>query len=156
MRSNRIGARDNSPNRISRRSPLAKSAIPHNTRISTPLEWSSGANEDTSPQKERKKLKIGETQIRSSAVQGLLFGSSSSVMLRLIGHGIVSEKNLAVGMAGAGISFHRRKETFAAAMLPLDFECSVRLCHARVKFKLLIAKIRKAHFLLRTPLHLLV
>src|SRR5665213_3086058 len=70
----------------------------------------------TSPQRHKppngtKSLKIRKTQIRFSAVQGLLFGSSSSVMLRLIGHGIVSEKNFAVGMAGAGISFHRRKET---------------------------------------------
>jgi hypothetical protein len=42
---------------------------------------------------ERESLKIRKTQIRSSAVQGLLFGSSSSVMLRLVGHGVVSEKN---------------------------------------------------------------
>src|SRR5258707_8885882 len=48
---------------------------------------------DTSPQRERESLKIRKTQIRSSAVQGLLFGSSSSVMSRLIGHGVVSEKN---------------------------------------------------------------
>jgi hypothetical protein len=41
---------------------------------------------------ERKSLKIRNTQIRSSAVQGLLSGSSSSVMFRLIGHGVVSEK----------------------------------------------------------------
>ena len=41
---------------------------------------------------ERKSLKIRNTQIRSCAVQGLLFGSSSSVMFRLIGHGVVSEK----------------------------------------------------------------
>lgn len=37
--------------------------------------------------------KIRNTHIRSSDLQGLLFGSSSSVMLRLIGHGVVSEKN---------------------------------------------------------------
>ena len=42
---------------------------------------------------ERESLKIWSTHIQSSAVQGLLFGSSSSVMLRLIGHGVVSEKN---------------------------------------------------------------
>jgi hypothetical protein len=46
-----------------------------------------------------------ETQIRSSAVQGLLFGSSSSVMLRLIGHGVVSEKNNAGEVCRAAFHF---------------------------------------------------
>jgi hypothetical protein len=46
---------------------------------------------------ERNSLKVRETQIRSSAVQGLLFGSTSSGMLRLVGHGIVSEKSGAAG-----------------------------------------------------------
>src|SRR5690242_2785892 len=44
---------------------------------------------------ERDSLKFRNAQTRFSAVQGLLFGSSSSVMLRLVGHGIVSETNSA-------------------------------------------------------------
>jgi hypothetical protein len=55
----------------------------------------SEAYKDTSLQMERESLKIRKTQIRSSAVQGLLFGSSSSAMFRLIGHGVVSEKHVA-------------------------------------------------------------
>jgi len=70
---------------------------------------------------ERKSLKIWKTHIQSSAVQGLLFGSSSSVMLRLIGHGVVSEKNNASSGSPRGASFHRRNETFPAAMRPLHF-----------------------------------
>jgi hypothetical protein len=34
-----------------------------------------------------------DKQVRPGAVQDLRIGSSSSVMLRLVGHGIVSEKN---------------------------------------------------------------
>ena len=44
---------------------------------------------------EPESLKSGGKQTRSSAVHGLLFGSSSSAMFRLVGHGIVSEKNIA-------------------------------------------------------------
>jgi len=44
---------------------------------------------------ERESLQTRNTQIRSSAVQGLRLGSSSSVMLRLVGHGIVSGTNSA-------------------------------------------------------------
>ena len=46
---------------------------------------------------ERKSLNRGGKQTRVCVVQGLRIGSSSSVMLRLIGHGIVSETNFAAG-----------------------------------------------------------
>jgi hypothetical protein len=59
------------------------------------LRMPSLADKDTSPQMERDSLKFRNAQTRFSAVQGLLFGSSSSVMLRLVGHGIVSETNSA-------------------------------------------------------------
>jgi hypothetical protein len=41
-----------------------------------------------------------DKQVRPCAVQGLRIGSSSSVMLRLVGHGIVPEKNKAAGNQG--------------------------------------------------------
>src|ERR1700676_397283 len=97
---------------------------------------------------ERDSLKIRKTQIRSSAVQGLLFGSSSSVMLRLIGHGVVSEKNNAGEVCRAAPHFVvemkrglRRIDLFTFLISSAVCGLSLRL----VKFKLLIAAIRNAH-----------
>ena len=50
-------------------------------------------------------------------------------MLRLVGHGIVSEKNSAAEVRGAGAPFHRRKEVFGAAMRPRNFRRSFNLSH---------------------------
>ena len=44
---------------------------------------------------EPESLKSGNEQTRSSAFQALLFGSSSSTMFLLFGHGVVSEANKA-------------------------------------------------------------
>jgi hypothetical protein len=43
-------------------------------------------------------------------------------MLRLIGHGVVSEKNNADPDSLRGASFHRRNETVKAAIRPLHFQ----------------------------------
>jgi hypothetical protein len=105
---------------------------------------------------ERESLQTRKTQIRSSAVQGLLFGSSSSVMLRLVGHGIVSEKNSAAEVRGAGAPFHRRKEVFVAAMRPRNFRRSFNLSIGTVKFKLSIGTIQSGRRLLRAALEFII
>lgn len=92
-----------------------------------------------------------KTQIRPSAVQGLLLGSSSSVMLRLVGHGVVSEKNNAGEVCRAALHFVvemkrglRRFGLFTLLISNAVCGLSLRL----VKFKLLIAAICNASGLL--------
>jgi hypothetical protein len=124
-RSKRTGARDRSPKRSCLQIARPKSDIRHNSRISAPRTAVFQPNSNQKrhqPAQERSSLKIRKTQIRFSAVQGLLFGSSSSVMLRLIGHGVVSEKNFAGGGQPPGVSFRRRNDTRKAAIRPLQFQ----------------------------------
>jgi hypothetical protein len=65
----------------------------------------SEAYKDTKPQSVAGIAENQNKQTRSRAIQGLLFGSSSSAMFRLVGHGIVSEKSIAA--IGHGIVSER-------------------------------------------------
>lgn len=103
-------------------------------------------------------LKSVDVYVQSAAVQGLFFGSSSSVMFRLFGHGIVSEKYLAIRrtmqfkVAAPEAPFHRRNEAQKRQCDLDDFKRSVRLRAPTVKFKLSILMIRKRRNLLRAAL----
>jgi len=69
-----------------------------------------------------KTLKKLDAMVHSVAVQGLFFGSSSSVMFRLFGHGIVSETYNEVQGCGAGGFISSAKRNTKAAVLHLNFQ----------------------------------